>query len=179
MLYRLASSPSRRALLGMAPQDGRLVRPLLGVTREDTARHCTARGLTWVEDASNASEVFARARVREGLLPALAAIHPAAERNVVRAAQILREEGEVLDEMVEFVLSGGATITMPHLRALPPALGRLVLRRLAEGATGELCPRVAGRYDDVVELSDDAMLDLGDGARAVVTRGVLRFAAHA
>ncbi|MFZ1995619.1 MAG: tRNA lysidine(34) synthetase TilS, partial [Solirubrobacteraceae bacterium] len=33
ILYRLASSPSRRALLGMRPREGRLVRPLLGFTR--------------------------------------------------------------------------------------------------------------------------------------------------
>lgn len=182
ILYRLASSPSRRALLGMVPRDGLLVRPLLGVTREETAGHCRSRGLGWVDDPTNATASYARGRVREGLLPALAAIHPAAERNVVRAAQILREEAEVLDEMVDFVLGAGAPgdgIGLEHLRALPPALGRLVVRRLAERATGALCPRAAGRYQDVVALSDGAMLDLGDGARAVVRRGVLSFRAHA
>lgn len=181
ILYRLASSPSRRALLGMASRDGRLVRPLLGVTREETAGHCRARGLAWIDDESNDSGVYARGRVRGELLPALKAIHPAAERNVVRAAQVLREEAEVLDEMVDFVLDAGATsgIGMAHLRALPPALGRLVVRRLAERATGSLCPRAASRYEDVVGLADDAMLDIGDGARAIVSRGVLSFRAHA
>ncbi|HEV2821452.1 MAG TPA: tRNA lysidine(34) synthetase TilS, partial [Solirubrobacteraceae bacterium] len=66
VLYRLAASPGRRALLGMAPRDGLLVRPLLGVTREETGAHCAARGLPWREDASNADPAFARARVREG-----------------------------------------------------------------------------------------------------------------
>jgi tRNA(Ile)-lysidine synthase len=36
ILYRLASSPGRRALLGMSARRGRLVRPLLEVTREET-----------------------------------------------------------------------------------------------------------------------------------------------
>ena len=36
ILYRLASSPSRRALLGMRPRDGSLVRPLLSFTRAQT-----------------------------------------------------------------------------------------------------------------------------------------------
>jgi len=175
ILYRLASSPSRRALLGMSAHDGLLVRPLLGVSRDDTARHCRSRGLTWADDATNDTDAYARGRVRHGLLPALTAIHPGAERNIVRAAQILREEAEVLDEMVAFVLDGRDHVTMVHLRALPPALGRLVVRALAEHATGGLCPRVAGRFGDVVELSDDAMLDLGDGARAIVKRGVLTF----
>ncbi|HXP38304.1 MAG TPA: tRNA lysidine(34) synthetase TilS [Solirubrobacteraceae bacterium] len=45
ILYRLAASPGRRALLGMAAADGKLVRPLLGLTREQTAGYCEARGL--------------------------------------------------------------------------------------------------------------------------------------
>src|SRR4051794_26881063 len=37
VLYRLATSPGRRALLGMPAASGRLVRPLLEITREETA----------------------------------------------------------------------------------------------------------------------------------------------
>jgi tRNA(Ile)-lysidine synthase len=51
VLYRLAASPGRRALLGMPARDGRLVRPLLEVTREQTAAYCRERGLAWREDA--------------------------------------------------------------------------------------------------------------------------------
>ena len=91
VLYRLASSPGRRALLGMAARDGRLVRPLLGVTRNETAAYCRERGLAWREDATNASDAFARNRVRHELLPALRAIHPAAEENVRRTAELLRD----------------------------------------------------------------------------------------
>ena len=53
ILYRLAASPGRRALLGMAEHDGLLMRPLLRATRLETAEHCRARGLAWREDASN------------------------------------------------------------------------------------------------------------------------------
>ena len=175
ILYRLASSPSRRALLGMAAADGRLVRPLLGITREDTAAHCLSRGLGWADDATNDTDAYARGRVRAGLVPALEAVHPAAQRNVLRAAQLLREEAAVLDEIVDTALAGRDHVTLGHLRILPPALGRLVLRRLAEDAVGGLCPRVSARFEEVVELGDHAMLDLGDGARAVVEAGVLRF----
>ena len=68
ILYRLAASPGRRALLGMVASEGRLIRPLLGVTREQTAAYCEARGLQWREDESNDSEQYARARVRHGLV---------------------------------------------------------------------------------------------------------------
>jgi tRNA(Ile)-lysidine synthase len=172
ILYRLAASPGRRALLGMAPRDGLLIRPLLGVTREETAAHCVERGLAWREDSSNASESYSRTRVREGLVPALRALHPAAERNVVRTAELLREEAAVLDELVDTVLAGGERVGTAHLAALPPALARLVVRRLAEDATGRLCPRAPGRLEELLGLGDGA-LDLGEGARAVVHDGQL------
>ena len=173
ILYRLAASPGRRALLGMAARSGRLVRPLLGVTRADTAAWCRARGLAWREDPTNESDAYARGRVRAGLVPALRAVHPAAERNVVRTAELLRDEAEVLDVVVETALAGRDRIAVDHLAALPRALARLVVRRLAEAATGELCARAAGRLDEILALGDGA-LDLGAGARAVVEGGVLR-----
>ena len=173
VLYRLAASPGRRALLGMGERDGRLVRPLLGLTREETAQHCRARGLTWREDASNASDAYARNRIRADLVPALRRVHPAAERNVIRTAALLRDEAEVLDDVVETALAGRDRIAVDHLALLPRALARLVVRRLAEDAVGRLCGRAPGRLDDILALGDGA-LDVGDGVRAVVEDGMLR-----
>ena len=173
VLYRLAASPGRRALLGMPARSGRLVRPLLVLTREETAGWCTARGLAWREDASNDSDVYARNRVRSGLVPALRAVDPRAEENVLRTVELLRDEAEVLDVVVDTALAGRRAIAISHLEVLPRALARLVVRRLAEGATGGLCPRAPGRLDDLLGLGAGA-LDLGDGARAEVRDGVLR-----
>lgn len=173
ILYRLAASPGRRALLGMEARSGLLVRPLLDTTRDETRAYCEARGLRFRDDPTNDSGVYARGRVRHGLVPALQAVHPAAERNVVRTAQLLRDEAEVLDTVVDTALGGREDIAIDHLAALPPALARLVVRRLAEDAVGGLCARVPGRLDDLLGLGDGA-LDLGDGARAVVAAGVLR-----
>ena len=173
VLYRLAASPGRRALLGMSERDGLLVRPLLHATREETAAHCAARGLSWREDASNDDPAYARNRARAGLVPALRELHPSAERNVVRTAQLLRDEAAVLDEVVDTALAGRDEIAIEHLAALPRALARLIVRRLAEDAIDRLCARAPGRLDEILALGDGA-LDLGDGARAVVRGGRLR-----
>ena len=175
VLYRLAASPGRRALLGMRPRSGHLVRPLLTVTREETGAWCRARGLAWRDDVSNASDEYARGRVRHGLLAALEAVDPRAAANVVRTAELLREEAEVLDVVVDTALAGRDRIALAHLGGLPPALARLVVRRLAEGATGGLCARASARLEDIVALGGEGALDVGDGARAVVSGGVLRF----
>jgi tRNA(Ile)-lysidine synthase len=79
VLYRLAVSPGSRALLGMAPRRGRLVRPLLEASREDTRAYCQERELTWRDDPTNADPRFARSRLRHDVLPVLRALSPAAE----------------------------------------------------------------------------------------------------
>lgn len=174
VLYRLAASPGRRALLGMAADDGRVVRPLLEVSREDTAAHCRARRLSWAEDPLNADHRFARARVREEVLPGLRSLHPAAEANIARTAEQLRDEAAVLDGAVSAALGGRDDIAVAELAAMPPALGRLIVRRLAEDAAGALCARAPERLDELCALRDGA-LDVGDGARGVVRDGRLRF----
>jgi tRNA(Ile)-lysidine synthase len=176
ILYRLASSPSRRALLGMRPREGALVRPLLCLTREDTTAYCRARGLPWREDESNASGAYARNRIRNDLLPALRRIHPAAEQNVLAVAGILRDEANVLDAQVDQVLGAGAGVSVDTLRDLPAALRRLVVQRMADQAAGGFAPGAAGRADELAALSQrgTATLDIGCGLRAVAEYGALR-----
>jgi tRNA(Ile)-lysidine synthase len=166
VLYRLAASPGRRALLGMPERDGRIVRPLLTSTREETAAHCVERGLAWREDPTNADPAFARNRIRHELLPALRSLHPAAEANVLRTLAILRDEAAVLDELVADPPS-----ELDRLAALPPALARLAIQELAGGAP------IGARVPEILALSREGTqtLDLGGGLRAVVEYGQLRF----
>jgi tRNA(Ile)-lysidine synthase len=181
ILYRLASSPSRRALLGMRPCDGRLVRPLLSFTREQTTVYCEERRLAWRDDPSNAEPGYARNRIRHGLARALADVHPAAAQNVLRTAELLRDEGEVLDTLVAAELDGSAgsprnTIELERLAELAPALRRLVVQQLADRAAGRPVAGAARHAEEVTALrrTGTAMLDLGGGVRAIAERGVLR-----
>jgi tRNA(Ile)-lysidine synthase len=165
VLYRLAASPGRRALLGIRDRPG-VIRPLLGWTREETAAYCRERELEWREDPSNESDAFARNRVRNELLPALRAIHPAAEANILRTLELLRDEAEVLDALID------TDPSVERIAALPPALRRLTVQAIA----GE--PPVAARTDEILALGargGTATLDLGGGLRAVVEYGRLRF----
>jgi tRNA(Ile)-lysidine synthase len=171
VLYRLAVSPGSRALHGMAPRRGRLVRPLLAVTREEVRDYLRERSLRWREDPSNADRRFARTRVRHDLLHALRTVGPAAERTIAETARQLREECALLDAAVSDALEelgGGPAVSMAALREQPPALRRLVLRRLAGDRPVP---------DSILELDDRGTktLDLGGGVRAVAEYGTLRF----
>jgi len=180
ILYRLASSPSRRALLGMRPRDGRLARPLLGTTRAETTAYCEERGLAWRDDVSNEEADYKRNLLRRELIPELERIHPAAKENVLRTAALLREEAELLDSLVDAELAGGegaapGTISHARFAELHPALRRLVLQRLADEAAGRPVAGAARFADQVAGLTrGGSVLDLGSGVRAVLEGGVLR-----
>ena len=174
VLYRLAVSPGSRALHGMSPRRGRLVRPLLAVTREEVREYLRARGLEWREDPSNADRRFARARVRHDVIDALRELSPAAERTIAETARQLRDEAEVLDAVVtEAVkeLGGGPAVLLAALREHPPAVRRLVLRKLAGQALSQR------ELDEILALGErgSKSLDLGGGLRAVSEYGTLRF----
>jgi tRNA(Ile)-lysidine synthase len=182
VLYRLAVSPGSRALHGMAPRRGRLVRPLLAVTRGEVRDYLRARGLEWREDPSNADRRFARARVRHDVLEALRELSPAVERTIAETARQLRDESEVLDSAVSDAmteLGGGPAISLDALKEHPPALQRLILRALAEHAAGSPASRALSRRetDEIIALGDRGTrsLDLGGGLRAVAEYGTLRF----
>jgi tRNA(Ile)-lysidine synthase len=181
VVYRLAVSPGSRALRGMAPRRGRLVRPLLGVTREQVRHYLRARRLRWREDPSNADRRFSRARVRHEVMEVLSELSPVAELTIAETARQVREEGEVLDTVAADALEelgGGPAVHLSDLRSRPPALARLILRALAESAEGGPRPLSRDEAEAILALGDaggSKSLDLGGGLRAVAEYGTLRF----
>jgi tRNA(Ile)-lysidine synthase len=81
ILYRLVS---RGAATGIAPRsDDRIVHPLLPLWREETEAYCRDAGLEFRIDSSNAGTK--RGLIRDGILPLLRRLHPAADENLLRA----------------------------------------------------------------------------------------------
>jgi len=183
VLYRLAASPGRRALLGMRERRPRLVRPLLGIRRAETSAYCAERGLEYADDPSNEDTRYARNRVRHGLLPAWRGIHPAADEILLRTLAILRDEAAVLRAAVEGARAlVGSPPRLEALASLEPALGRLVLQELADAALPRGAPAVGSRLEDVLELGrrgGSATLDLGGGLRAEIAYGVVHLRVEA
>ena len=72
VLFRLLRGAGGAGLSGIWPvHERRVVRPMLDVSRAEVLDFLRGRGIAWREDASNASQAFARNRLRHELLPAL------------------------------------------------------------------------------------------------------------
>ena len=138
VLLRLFRGAGPDALGGIPERspDGRLVRPLLRIARADLEACARARGLAWREDASNASDAYARNRLRRAFLPALSdAFNPQLLRAIADLAEAQRRDSawiaaEVEREARTRFTSEGAwlEIDAKDWAALPEALARRLIR---------------------------------------------------
>jgi tRNA(Ile)-lysidine synthase len=185
LLYRLAASPGRRALLGLPPRRGRVIRPLLALSREESRSLAREAHLPFSDDPTNLDPKFARNRIRNDVLPVLRKLNPAAERNIAETRAELAEEAEVLERLgAELLAEGGAgagvtAIPAEALAAADPALRRIAMRTLAERVAGRHVPLGRERATEIWRLAQDpegGQVDLGGGLRAVCELGLIRFA---
>lgn len=84
LLLRLARGTGLHGAAGIRPKRGCYLRPLLTLTRQDTESFCRAAGQAWVTDETNATDAYARNRVRRAALPALQSTNGAAVENLAR-----------------------------------------------------------------------------------------------
>ena len=157
VLYRLIRGGGTAGLSGMHPQKDGIVRPLLGVTKEEILHYCRKHGLPFAVDASNLEPVYVRNRIRLELLPELArSYNPRIQEALGRTAELLRRDEEYLNGQVgqawarlgrEFE-SGRVLLLSEAFQEHPAILSRLV-RQAASLVTGE--PRGLG-FDYVEKI---------------------------
>jgi len=177
ILFRAARGTGRTGALGIAPRRGRLVRPLLCLSRDETRDWCRAHGIPFVDDPTNDDMATARARVRHGLLPAFRAVHPSAEANLARMAELLADETDVVEAAVavagDRVRSDGG-LDAGLLAAEPVAIARILVRGLLADAGLPADARSADVIDAVLARArSGAGSTQVPGGLVAVDRGIL------
>lgn len=79
VLLNLTRGTGMAGLHGIAPKNGRIVRPLLFTRKEDFYAYVTEHQLVWREDSSNVSTKYQRNLIRHEVIPHLKTINPALE----------------------------------------------------------------------------------------------------
>ncbi|UVL62822.1 tRNA lysidine(34) synthetase TilS [Pseudomonas sp. B21-032] len=143
LLFRLLRGAGLRGLGAMPGQrplgQGLLLRPLLGVSRNDLQAYAKAQQLSWIEDPSNTDTQFSRNYLRHQVFPALLQRWPQAAQNLARSAEHLSEAQGLLDELAQDDLARAATpaafdwlgldsLDLEVLRELSPARQRNALQ---------------------------------------------------
>ena len=116
VLMHLIRGTGLKGLGGIAPKSGKLIRPMLTVTRQEVMAFLQEWNLPHVEDQSNHTDQFLRNRLRHHVMPLLNRENPRLAENVSAMAMQLRQEEHYLSRQVEL------TDRVSVLREMDPAL---------------------------------------------------------
>lgn len=143
VLMRVLRGAGADALGGIPERsaDGVVIRPLLGVCREEIVRYAKEEAIGWREDESNASDRYTRNRLRHHWLPGLSReFNPGLLRAIGRLAEAHRRDAEwiadIVDEATDRLSSpaadgrGGFVLRKEGWRELPEGLARRIVRRI-------------------------------------------------
>jgi tRNA(Ile)-lysidine synthase len=134
VLLKLIRGAGLTGLGGISPRRGRLVRPLLEVSKRDLVAYLTDQGAAWVEDETNVDLTNPRNRIRHRVLPELERCYPGAARTLARTADVARVDATCLDaeaaalyEVVVRATPTGLEMDAARLTVAPEAIVRRVL----------------------------------------------------
>lgn len=140
ILMNLARGSGVRGLCGVPPVRGKIIRPLLTVTRGEILDFLAENAVSYVEDSSNGRDDCTRNRIRHRILPLMIEENAAAVEHICAAAELLRRDEEYLsacaEHFIETSLRDGA-LPIPEFLSLPESVGTRVLRAALGQLSGE------------------------------------------
>ncbi len=104
VLFRLSRGTSLTGVRGMVALNDYFLRPLLTWTRGDIEAYARREGLSWRDDRTNFERDATRNKLRLDVLPKLEEAVPGAANNLVRFAELAKEDDELLYELAESLL---------------------------------------------------------------------------
>jgi len=133
VLMHLLRGTGLKGLGGIAPQNGRVIRPMLNITRREVEDFLSEYCLGSRFDSSNATDAYLRNRLRHSVIPQLKKENPAFAPSVSAMALRLRRDEELIRSLLPEKMP-----PVEALRQLHPALrGRLLERFLKENGVRE------------------------------------------
>lgn len=145
VLLRMVRGSAVSGLMAMAWQQGKFIRPLLGVSRAAIESYWQSNTLPFVEDSSNAEVEYSRNRIRHQVVPALRQINPEVSLQLFRLTQRVSLEESYWQQQVFAVLDDHAVFCGAELRlacagvsSLHQALRLRVIRECLRRVRGDL-----------------------------------------
>ena len=137
ILFNLVRGSGIKGLCGIAPIQGKIIRPLIDLRRTEIEETLSEAGLCWREDSTNQEVVYSRNRIRHELIPYLEReFNSDAVDHLTKMAGILRDIDDHMEAEAERWIETYAkpgSLPVEPLKAADRALqGYLIRKRLGE-----------------------------------------------
>jgi tRNA(Ile)-lysidine synthase len=101
LLLNLVRGTGIRGLKGIRPKHGKIIRPLLDITRQEIVQFAKDNRIVYVDDSSNFEEKYIRNKIRFKLLPLLKTLNPSVEQVLLHTIENLAEVIKIYDSHIE------------------------------------------------------------------------------
>jgi tRNA(Ile)-lysidine synthase len=151
ILINLTRGSGIKGLTGIPPQNKKIVRPLLCVNREEIREYLKKNNLPFVDDSSNAEDIYLRNKIRLNILPELEKMNPSVRHTISQTSVYLKTVEIIYRKQIDCIISkvfGHNTIDIPALLATeypetvlfellhPYGFNAAVVKNILEAATG-------------------------------------------
>lgn len=97
MILSLLRGSGSRGLRGMDIDNGRVIRPLLGIPRSEIEAYLSSISQDFITDSSNLTSDYRRNFIRRDIIPLLESRWPGVRKSLSRTLSIMKEEAEIVD----------------------------------------------------------------------------------
>ncbi len=101
VLINLIRGTGVRGLSGINPINGRVIRPLLCIFREDILKYLQARDIDFVEDSTNKEDIYIRNKIRLNVIPLLKTINPSVVQAIQKTSENLYHTENIFNAYIE------------------------------------------------------------------------------
>ena len=175
-LLNIARGSSISGLSAIPYTRGRIIRPLLDVTRQEVEAYVRDNSIAYVDDSTNAdADICNRNKIRHKAVPVLKELNSSAEQNYLRLRQNLLDIEDYMTYASEHLLRSAKSeygYDARFLDSAHPALKSFAIKTVIENSG-------AGYENKHIELIKDFLssggaVPLSGGYTAVVKQGILR-----
>jgi tRNA(Ile)-lysidine synthase len=142
VLLNILRGSGLEGLKGFLPmRDGKFIRPLIEISRQEIISFLNEAGIQYCQDSSNEKKRYLRNQIRSELIPYLKEkFNPKIEKNLAQMAEILRLEDEFIRRHVDEVLKSSfikrqqnrILLKIAYINELPPAIRLRLFKTILE-----------------------------------------------
>ncbi len=180
LLMRVMRGTSLMGLAGIPYTRDNIVRPLLGVSREDIEGYIVENNLVHITDETNAKEIYTRNKVRLSLIPHMKEFNGNLINTVTNSINSFAEENSYIESQVDSIYSSvvkGNVLSIDNIEH-SVIKKRIIMRMLKSIRGTEQVDVSAVVLDSIVSLgekSEGSRISLAGGVEAVRRGGTVVF----
>ncbi len=166
VLFNMIRGSGLKGMGAMAPVRGKIIRPLLGITRDQIEAYLKENSQDFRIDSTNSDTGYSRNGIRGLVVPELERIVNGAVRHIASVSDELREADDYIRNMADDVRKKAVSVKDPDgkdgtyyvdmdlISKEPPIIRRYVIRSILSDIYYSHKDLEAGHVNDVLSLSD-------------------------